>query len=108
MPRREDEDTRVAAAAAGSDRLLDHRVRLAICVLLARRDRLSFSRLKELLDETDGSLGAHLRRLEEAGHLAVDKEFRDRRPVTWYALTRSGRRALEEHVAALGRLLAGL
>jgi DNA-binding MarR family transcriptional regulator len=83
-------------------------VRLAICVLLARRDRLSFSRLKALLAETDGSLGAHLRRLEEAGHLAVDKEFRDRRPITWYTLTATGRRALERHVAALGRLLAGL
>ena len=108
MTRREDEDVRLAQAAAGADRLLDHRVRLAICVLLARRDRLSFSRLKELLAETDGSLGAHLRRLEEAGHLAVDKEFRDRRPTTWYALTRAGRRALDEHVSTLGRLLAGL
>jgi DNA-binding MarR family transcriptional regulator len=108
VTRHEDEDRSLAQAAALADRLLDHRVRLAICVLLARRDRLSFSRLKQLLAETDGSLGAHLRRLEEAGYVAVDKVFRDRRPVTWYALTPGGRKALEEHVAAMGRLLAGL
>ena len=55
--------------AAGSDRLLEHRLRLAICVLLTRYDRLSFSRLKQLTEETDGNLGANLRRLEEAGFL---------------------------------------
>jgi len=108
VARLEEEEARRAEAAARADRLLDHRVRLAICALLARRDRLSFSRLKELLDETDGSLGAHLRRLEEAGYLKIAKEFLDRRPTTWYALTAAGRRALAEHVAVLERLLAGL
>jgi hypothetical protein len=47
------------------DRVLEHRVRLAICVLLTQYDRLSFARLKELTDETDGNLGANLRKLEE-------------------------------------------
>ena len=37
--------------------------------------------------EKDGSLGTHLRKLEDAGYLAVDKTYRDRRPVTWYRLT---------------------
>ena len=41
-------------------------MRLAIAVLLSRWDRLSFTRLRELTGETDGSLGAHMRRLEEA------------------------------------------
>ena len=97
-----------AAALPELDRLLDHRVRLAICVLLGRRDALSFTRLKEVLSETDGSLGAHLRRLEEAGYLRVRKQFVDRKPVSWYALTAAGRQALERHVGALERLLSGL
>jgi len=96
------------AALPELDRLLEHRVRLAIAALLARRDALSFSRLKELLEETDGSLGAHLRRLEEAGYVGVEKEFVARKPVTWYRLTAAGRRALEHHVAGLERLLSGL
>ena len=49
------------------DRLLEHRVRLAVCVLLSRYDRLSFSKLKELTDETDGNLGANLKKLEDEG-----------------------------------------
>lgn len=89
----------------GLDRLLEHRVRLAILVLLTRHDRLSFSRFKELTGETDGSLGAHLRRLEDEGYVDVDKAFVDRRPTTWYAISEAGRAALERHVRALEGLI---
>jgi len=88
----------------GLDKLLEHRVRLAIAVLLSRADALSFSRLRELLGETDGNLGANLRRLEDAGYLAVTKEFLDRKPISWYALTAAGRAALASHVRALERI----
>lgn len=87
------------------DRLLEQRVRLAVCVLLSRYDRLSFPRLKELTGETDGNLGAHLRKLEDEGYVRVRKEFVDRKPVTWYALTEDGRNGLEAHVRALGSLI---
>jgi len=97
----------VLAGLGAIDRLLEHRVRLAICVLLSRYDRLSFSRIKELTGETDGSLGAHLRRLEDEGYVAVKKEFIDRRPVSWYRLTSAGRKALGAHLDALGGLIGG-
>lgn len=85
----------------GLVKLLEHRVRLAICVLLTRHDALSFTRLRDLLDETDGSLGAHLRRLEKEGFIDVKKEFVDRKPLTWYSLSSQGRKCLERHVEAL-------
>jgi DNA-binding PadR family transcriptional regulator len=88
------------------DRTLEHRVRLAIAVLLSRYERLSFSRLKELTDETDGNLGANLRKLEDEGYVSVAKEFVDRKPVSWYAITPAGRRALRSHVDVLGRMIA--
>lgn len=87
------------------DDLLQHRARIAAAVLLARHDRLSFSRLKALLGETDGNLGAQLRKLEDAGYVKAIKEFQDRRPVTWYGLTTKGKRALAQHLANLERLI---
>ncbi len=89
----------------GFDRLLEHRLRLAICVLLSRNDAVSFSRFKELLGETDGNLGAQLRTLEEAGYIGVRKEFRDRKPISWYSLRPKGRKALVAHVEALEDLI---
>ena len=85
--------------------LLEHRVRLAICVLLSKYDAMSFTRLKQVLDETDGSLGAHLRKLENSGYLDVEKAYRDRRPVTWYRLGTLGRTSLKRHLAVLKRLI---
>ncbi len=73
---------------------------------MSRYDRLSFSRMKELTGETDGNLGANLRRLEEDGYLSAAKEFVDRKPVTWYSLTARGRRALRSHLEVLGRMIS--
>ncbi|MFC1543683.1 transcriptional regulator [Gemmatimonadota bacterium] len=88
------------------DKLLEHRLRLAIMVLLSRYDELSFSRIKELTGETDGNLGANLRRLEDAGYLKARKQFVERKPVTWYSLESKGRKALDAHLTALSDLIA--
>ena len=83
------------------DPAFEHRARLAIAVLLARHGEISFARFKQELALTDGNLGAQLRRVEEAGYLVLRRDFVERKPVTWYALSRSGRKALGTHLHAL-------
>ena len=90
------------------DKLLEHRSRLGACVLLADTEAMTFTALKALLRETDGNAGAHLRKLEDAGYVAVSKKFENRRPVTWYRLTAKGRRALRGHLDALDALIHGI
>ena len=87
------------------DPLLQHRSRLGALVLLSSTDSLTFTRLKVLLEETDGNLGAQLRRLEEAGYVAVKKAFVDRKPTSWYSLTPAGQKALKIHLKAIEGLL---
>ena len=98
-------DSATVASLNGFDKLLEHRVRLAICVLLSRHDSISFRSFKELLDETDGNLGANLRKLEDEGYIEVDKQFADRKPVSWYRITDQGRKSLVRHVESLTGLL---
>ena len=105
MPRRADPDIASLEELASLGGLLEHRVRLAVCVLLSKHEAMSFSRLKEVLAESDGSLGAHMRKLEDAGYIIVDKTYRDRRPVSWYHLSATGRTKLQEHIANLTRLI---
>ncbi|MYH16694.1 MAG: helix-turn-helix domain-containing protein [Gammaproteobacteria bacterium] len=105
---RAEPDVEGLAVLGSLRRLLEHRVRLAICVLLAEHDAMSFSRLKQVLEETDGSLGTHLRKLEDEGYLTIEKTFRDRRPVTWYQLTDAGRTHLKQHVKALTKLIRAI
>ena len=85
--------------------LLEHRVRLAICVLLSAHDALTFTRLKRALGETDGNLGAHLRKLEDAEYVSAEKTFRNRRPVSWYSLTPAGRARLKQQIDGLTLLI---
>jgi len=83
------------------DAVLEHRVRLAVAVLLARHGEVSFAAFKQQLQLTDGNLGAQLRRLEDEGYVALRRDFVERRPVTWYSLTAPGRKALQKHLRAL-------
>ncbi len=105
MPNRTDPEIASLEELASLGGLLEHRVRLAVCVLLSKHEFMSFSRLKQVLAETDGNLGTHLRKLEDGGYVAVEKTFRDRRPVTWYSLSARGRAKLHEHLTSLTRLI---
>ena len=66
---------------------------------LAARESMEFTRLRSVVEATDGNLGAHLSRLEDVGYIAIEKEFVDKKPRTRVALTREGRKALAMHVA---------
>jgi DNA-binding MarR family transcriptional regulator len=78
---------------------------MATLVALEQNDEVDFIYLRDLLDVTDGNLGAHLRKLEEAGYIAVNKTFVDRKPRTYVSATSKGRRVFQEHVAALESIL---
>jgi DNA-binding transcriptional ArsR family regulator len=91
---------RASEIATSLDRLLHDRMRLGIVSALAAAEAmsLSFIELRAALNATDGNLGVHARKLEEAGYVACDKTFAGRTPRTVYKLTAAGRRALETYL----------
>ncbi len=93
---------------AGLNETIHQPVRLRIMaalVALEAGNEVDFTYLRGLLEVTDGNLGAHLRKLEEAGYIAVKKTFVERKPRTYVAATGEGRKVFEEHVAALEAIL---
>jgi DNA-binding PadR family transcriptional regulator len=64
-----------------------------------------FTFLKDKVGATDGNLSVHLRKLEEAGYISVDKRFVSRKPVSSYKLTVKGRKAFESYLAHLEKLI---
>lgn len=78
---------------------------IAALATLEEGDQITFPRLQELLDMTAGNLSTHLRKLEEAAYVGVEKTHRGRTPVTYIALTTTGRRAFEDYTAQLRALL---
>jgi DNA-binding MarR family transcriptional regulator len=78
---------------------------MAALVTLEPTNEVDFTYLRNLLEVTDGNLGAHLRKLEEAGYISVNKVFVERKPRTYISATAAGRKVFQEHVAALESIL---
>ena len=89
------------------DPVVHGKLRLALLSLLAGVEQADFTWLREKTGSTDGNLGAQLLKLEEAGYVAVEKKFVQRKPQTIYRVTDPGRTALREYVKALKQLLGG-
>jgi len=102
---------RAAETVSGElDKVIHERMRLGIISALAANDKLSFTDLKNLLNTTDGNISVHARKLEEAGYLTCEKSFKGRMPLTEYAITGEGKKALERylnHMEALIKAMKG-
>jgi DNA-binding transcriptional ArsR family regulator len=85
--------------------VIHERARLGIMSALAARNPLSFGELKGLLDLTDGNLSVHLRVLEGAGYVDVEKAFVGRKPQTTVKLPRKGRLAFEHYLEVLEEIV---
>jgi len=93
-------------ASLSLDPVLHQQVRTAIASILAARGETAFSELREALDATDGNLATHLRHLEEAAYVHVEKRFQGRKPLTTYELTASGRAAFERYLKDLEKVVS--
>jgi DNA-binding MarR family transcriptional regulator len=90
------------------DNIIHQPARLQIMSVLAALDsgeQLDFVYLRKLLNLTDGNLGAHLSKLEEAKYVKIEKTFVNRKPRTFVIATGKGRDAFEEHIIALKKII---
>ena len=89
------------------DDVIHGRMRLGIMVYLADADAADFTELKTVLEATQGNLSVHLKTLEKAGYVAIEKSFRDNKPLTRVSITAAGRKAFSAYLDALGSLIGG-
>jgi len=87
------------------DDVIHGRMRLGIMAYLANAEVADFNQLKAALEATQGNLSIHLRKLEEAGYIAIEKSFLGRKPLTRARLTDAGRKAFADYLDAIARLL---
>lgn len=92
---------------SAASELLQDRNRLSIVSLLASSavEQLSFKEIQEKTELTAGNLSSHLRTLENAGLVAVSKQFQGRRPLTTVELTKAGRTALEDYLHEMEEII---
>jgi len=89
------------------DEVIHGRMRLGIMVYLADADAADFTELKTVLEATQGNLSMHLKKLEEAGYVSIDKSFVNNKPLTRASITAEGRKAFAAYLEAIGALIGG-
>lgn len=83
----------------------ESRVRLGIMSALAVNDMLDFISLKEYLNVTDGNLASHIKALEKEKFIGVKKSFIDKKPNTKYYMTKEGKKAFDDHLKVLEKII---
>ena len=93
-------------STARFDELIHAPTRLAIVSLLAAAQWADFKYIRDDLGLSDSALSKQLSTLESAGYVEIRKGFVGKRPRTSAALSKTGRQAFEQHVAALQQMIA--
>nr|WP_255502034.1 transcriptional regulator [Algoriphagus sp. AK58] len=78
---------------------------MRIMSILMVNERYDFNSFKEILEVTDGNLASHLRNLENANYIQVEKSFAGRKPLTNYTATQEGKKAFQSHLDFLEHLI---
>ena len=96
------------AALTEIDRLVHEPARLLILAHLSLLESADFLFLLRQTGLTRGNLSSHVRKLEDAGYVDVEKSFVDRLPLTVYRLTETGRAAVQVYRLHMNEVLAAL
>ncbi len=87
------------------NKIFDHRIRLGIMSILMVNDYAEFNTLKELLGATDGNLASHIKALEKAEFIIIEKQFIGKKPNTRYSASTLGKAEFKKHLQALEKLI---
>ena len=86
--------------------LLSDRTRLLIMAKIASlNEPISFKELLNDLKLSKGNLSSHMRKLEDADMLSVEKTFINRKPLTTYTCTKKGRQSIKEYLSSVEKML---
>ena len=87
------------------NKAFESRVRLGLMSILSVNNWVSYKEIKDLLEVTDGNLASHIQSLEKINYLEIKKQFIGKKPLTTYKVTEMGKKAFENHIEGLEKLL---
>ncbi len=90
---------------SGLNKEFESRVRLGMMSVLMVNEWVDFTEMKNLLQVTDGNLASHSTALEKNEYIEIKKEFVGKKPRTSYKITETGKRAFQEHLAFLEKIM---
>ncbi len=83
-------------------------VRFSIVAALATVEQADFATIRDTVEISDSVLSKQATALEAAGYVKIKKGYVGKRPRTWLSLTKEGRAAFQNHLAALRAIAEGI
>ncbi len=90
------------------DKTIHEPARLMIMAYLFVVESADFLFLQRQTGLTWGNLSSHISKLENAGYVAIEKEFLDKKPHTVLRLTDNGRTAFQEYRESMKQIFEDL
>ncbi|MBI3133392.1 MAG: transcriptional regulator [Bacteroidetes bacterium] len=90
------------------NKAFESRVRLGIMSMLMVNEWMDYNEIKERLELTDGNLASHISGLEKLNYIEIRKRFVGKKTNTSYKITRPGKKAFQDHINALEKLLKNM
>jgi len=87
------------------NKVFENRIRLGVMSVLMVNDWVDFSSIKDVLKITDGNLASNIKALELVNYIEINKQFKNKKPNTSYRATITGRKAFEEHLNILEKII---
>ena len=94
----------------GLNKIIHERARLLILTYLASNEKkeISFNEILDNLQFSSGNLSVQLRKLQQAGYVAIHKTFKENKPYTTISITTRGSDALKRYVAEMEEIIKTL
>lgn len=93
---------------ADIDQVIHASARLMVLTYLYVVESVDYVFLKNQTGLTWGNLSTHLKKLEEAGYVAVDKGYKGKKPHSLIRLTDQGRSAFRDYKESMKQVLDDL
>jgi DNA-binding MarR family transcriptional regulator len=90
------------------NKAFESRVRLGIMSILMVNTWVDYKDIKEKLDLTDGNLASHISGLEKLEYITIRKRFIGKKTNTSYKVTKLGKKAFQDHINGLEKLLKSM
>lgn len=87
------------------DRLIHEPVRYNVMALLYVVERAEYLFVLNQTKVTSGNLTAHVAKLENAGYLAIEKKFVNKKPKTFLKITAHGQEAFDDYRSEMKKRL---
>ncbi|MBN1484608.1 MAG: transcriptional regulator [Chloroflexia bacterium] len=90
------------------DQMIHSPARLKVMTYLYVVENADFVYLARLAGLTAGNLSSHLSKLEEAGYVIIEKDFKEKKPLTIISLSDEGREAFLAYKRHMEQMLGKL